>query len=158
VPEEDHPVLHLAEHHLVAAVRGVDPHELLEQEPEPPLRERVRRQAVRDADERREPEGEGEDRARYRRSPLRGVRRHPAVLARERGDGRTEGRRRVGLPRARRRAIDPLPPDQGHEVRRRRAASRDRPSARLTVWPDRSGTSSSRSKTSTPTALPGGAW
>jgi len=38
VSQEDDPVLHLAQHHLVAAIGGVDPDQLLEQEREPPLR------------------------------------------------------------------------------------------------------------------------
>jgi len=43
-------VLHLAQHHLVAAIGGVDPDQLLEQEREPPLRKRVHRQDLQHPD------------------------------------------------------------------------------------------------------------
>ena len=110
-----------------------------------------------------DPEGAAAAGADDRRPSLRRVRRHPALLVRQRGRGQPEGRGRVGLPGPRGRPVDALPPHQAREVEpasRRRGGGPTASSPRCpdfldragSACPDRSATSSWRSRTFTPTA------
>ena len=62
------------------------------------------------------PQERQQHRAGDRRPPVRGVRRHPALLVRQRGRRQPEGGGRVGLPGPGGRPVDALPPREAREV------------------------------------------
>ena len=64
-----------------------------------------------------------EDRANDRRPSVRGVRRHPALLVRQRGRRQPQGGGRVGLSGPGRRPLDTLPPSSSGRSRRAKGAA-----------------------------------